>query len=30
MQKGIMAVPVIKVDEEYVVGFDPERLDTIL
>ncbi|RQD69941.1 MAG: glutaredoxin family protein [Tindallia sp. MSAO_Bac2] len=30
MEKGIMAVPVIKVDEEMVVGVDKEKLDSLL
>ncbi|SDY32055.1 MULTISPECIES: glutaredoxin family protein [Tindallia] len=30
MEKGIMAVPVIKVDEEMVVGVDTEKLDELL
>ena len=30
MQKGIMAVPVVKIEEEYVVGFDKEKFDRML
>lgn len=30
MQKGIMAVPVVKIDEEYIVGFDKEKFDRML
>ncbi len=30
MEKGIMAVPVIKVDDEMVVGVDKEKLDSLL
>lgn len=30
MQKGIMAVPVIQVDGEMVVGFDKAKLDQLL
>ena len=30
MQKGIMAVPVVKIEEECVVGFDKEKFDRML
>ncbi len=30
MKQGIMAVPVIQVDEEMVVGVDKEKLDNLL
>lgn len=30
MQQGIMAVPVIKIEEEYIVGFDRGRVDELL
>lgn len=30
MQKGIMAVPVIKIDGELVVGFDKAKIDELL
>ena len=30
MEKGIMAVPVFKIDEEMVVGVDKEKLDSLL
>ena len=30
IQKGITAVPVIKIDEELVVGFDKDRIDELL
>ncbi|WZL74948.1 glutaredoxin domain-containing protein [Clostridiaceae bacterium 35-E11] len=30
MKEKIMAVPVIKINEEYIVGFDKERLDDVL
>lgn len=30
MQKGIMAVPVIKIGEELIVGFDRGRVDQLL
>lgn len=29
-QQKIMAVPVVKINEEYIVGFDKEKLDHIL
>ena len=27
MERGIMAVPVIAIDDEFIVGFDKSRLD---
>ena len=30
MQKGITAVPVIKIEEELIVGFDKDRIDELL
>jgi len=27
MKRGIMAVPVIAIDDEYIVGFDKNRID---
>lgn len=30
MKQGIMAVPVVKIDEEYIVGFDKEKIDRML
>jgi glutaredoxin 3 len=30
MNRGIMAVPVIKIGEELVVGFDKGRIDELL
>ncbi len=30
MKKGIMAVPVVQVDEETIVGFDKAKLDELL
>ena len=30
MSMGIMAVPVIKIDEEWITGFDKERIDELL
>ena len=30
MQKGITAVPVIKIEEELIVGFDKYRIDELL
>jgi len=27
MQRGIMAVPVIAIDDEFIVGFDKSRLE---
>lgn len=30
MQKGIMAVPVIKIEEELIIGFDKGRIDELL
>ncbi|MDR5658701.1 glutaredoxin family protein [Serpentinicella sp. ANB-PHB4] len=30
MQKGIMAVPVIKIDGEFIVGFDKEKVEQLL
>lgn len=30
MQKGIMAVPVVKIEDELIVGFDKGRIDELL
>lgn len=30
MKQGIMAVPVVKIKEEYIVGFDKDKLDSML
>jgi len=30
MKKGIMAVPVIQIDGEMVVGFDKAKIDSLL
>nr|7C12_A Chain A, Glutaredoxin [Alkaliphilus oremlandii OhILAs]7C12_B Chain B, Glutaredoxin [Alkaliphilus oremlandii OhILAs]7C12_C Chain C, Glutaredoxin [Alkaliphilus oremlandii OhILAs]7C12_D Chain D, Glutaredoxin [Alkaliphilus oremlandii OhILAs]7C13_B Chain B, Glutaredoxin [Alkaliphilus oremlandii OhILAs]7C13_C Chain C, Glutaredoxin [Alkaliphilus oremlandii OhILAs] len=30
MKKGIMAVPVIQIDEEVVVGFDRDKIEELL
>lgn len=30
MALGFMSVPVIKIDEEIVLGFDKDRIDTLL
>ncbi len=30
MQRGIMAVPVIQIGEEVIVGFDKERIEELL
>ncbi len=30
MQAGIMAVPVVKVNDEYIVGFDKDKLDRMV
>lgn len=30
MQKGIMAVPVVQIGEEVIVGFDKDRIDDLL
>ncbi len=30
MKQGIMAVPVVKVKDEYIVGFDKGKLDSML
>ncbi len=30
MKKGIMAVPVVQIGEEVIVGFDRERLEELL
>lgn len=30
MKKGIMAVPVVQIGEEVVVGFDKDKLDDLL
>ena len=30
MQQGIMAVPVVKIDQEYIVGFDKDKLDRMV
>jgi glutaredoxin len=30
MKKRIMAVPVVKIKDEYVVGFDKEKIDKLM
>lgn len=30
MKKRIMAVPVVKINEEYIVGYDKEKLDKMI
>ena len=30
MEKGVTAVPVIKIGEEWVIGFDRDRIDELL
>lgn len=30
MKQGIMAVPVTKVNDEYIVGFDKDKLESML
>lgn len=30
MKKGIMAVPVVQIGEEVIVGFDKEKIDELL
>lgn len=30
MKRGIMAVPVIQIDEEFVVGFDRSKIEELL
>jgi glutaredoxin 3 len=30
MKRGIMAVPVIAVDDEFVVGFDKSRIEALI
>ncbi|WP_246637661.1 glutaredoxin family protein [Crassaminicella profunda] len=30
MKERIMAVPVVKIDDEYIVGFDKEKLDKLM
>ncbi len=30
MQKGIMAVPVVQIEEEMIVGFDKDKINSLL